>query len=183
MLIAETCLLLAVRNRLREGMPLNEHQCDIEMDDQVPTLARELYVTVVGAGTMPGPWHKPSGGVWDLVFSVKVTVYQGASEVPKDRRRNLFIDRLDGLNQKLDQIIRLIDYDYRNLLDAAHVLIADTPANGGNYPEPFRTFTPDPTPRASLHDVYNASGGNGGDQVAALSRGVTFSGCRFMKAR
>ncbi len=56
MLIAETCLLLAVRDRLRTYMGLDERQCDIELDDQVPTLARERYFTVTSAGTTRRPF-------------------------------------------------------------------------------------------------------------------------------
>ncbi len=76
MLIAETCLLLAVRDRLRTYMGLDERQCDIELDDQVPTLAREKYFTVTSAGTTPGPFHATAAGSWDLQFAVKVTLYQ-----------------------------------------------------------------------------------------------------------
>lgn len=182
MLIAETCLLLAIRDRLRMGLSLDEKSCDIELDDQVPTLAREKYFAIVSEGTTPGPRHTSSGGVWDLKFAVKVTFYQGAAEYPRDRRRNIFTQRLEGINAELTKVIRAIYYDYHNVVTVAKEYLTNTQAEYGEFPEPFRTFTPDPRVRTVFKDSYNAAGEqNTGDPTVALARGVTFSGARFMK--
>lgn len=183
MLVAETCLLLAVRNALRTAMSLADKQCDIELDDQVPALASDTYVTVVGAGTSPGERHSSSGGVWDMRMNVRVTVYSRMGEVARDRRRNLFIDRLTGLNKLVDTAISTIDYSYA-VTAAAKVLLEDTTAEGGEYPEPFRSFTIDTNPRPVYKD-YDAApmSQQMADPVIALARGVTFQRARFMKER
>ncbi len=110
-----------------------------------------------------------------------MTLYQGAAEVPRDRRRNLFIDRLEGINTELTQVIKALWFNYTEVLGAAAANLIGTEAENGEFPEPFRTFVPDPSVRTAFQDPYNAAtGGSGGDPVTALVRGVTFSGARFM---
>lgn len=185
MLVAETCLITAVRNRLRTSLALSDDQCNIELDDQIPAIAKDTHIAVTAAGTTPGERHSSSGGVWDLRFNVRVTVYQRMADQARDRRRNLFIDRLTGLNALVDQVIRAVDFDYSNVLAAAEALLVGTPAAGGNYPEPFRSFSIDTNVKPVFFDPYDAASmpGKGATEVVALSRGVTFQRARFMKER
>ena len=185
MLVAETCLITAVRDRLRTALVLTDDQCNIELDDQIPAIAKDTYVAVCAAGTSPGERHSSSGGVWDLRFNVRVTVYQRTADQARDRRRNLFIDRLTGLNAMVDQVIRSVDFDYTHILAGAAALLVGTPAEGGNYPEPFRSFAIDTNVRPVYVDPYDAAAmpGKGADPLVGLSRGVTFQRARFMKER
>lgn len=182
MLVAETCLLLAVRNALRTGLSLRDSQCDIEMDRQIPASAEDEYFAVVAAGSMPGQRHSSSGQVWDYNFAVSVTMYQKATSVARDRRRNIFIDKLLGMNAKLDAAILLIDYSYA-ITAAAKVLLVGTTAANGEYPEPFRSFTPDPSPRPYYQEPGDVAHMQGGDPIVGVARSVTFRQARFMMVR
>ena len=182
MLVAETALLVATRDRLRSVLALLPEHCDVELDDQVPAIAAKTYYAVIGAGLTPGPRHMTSGGVVDVYLSMRVVVYERITEVARDRRRNVFIDLLTGLNTKLDAIIDAIDFSYE-LTNNAALLLTETTAAGGEFPEPFRSFVPDSSPRMVYRDPYDAAQMKGGDPVIAMARGVTFSKCRFMKLR
>jgi len=182
MLVAETALLVATRDRLRSQLAILPEHCDVELDDQVPAIAAQTYYAVIGAGVTPGPRHLTSGGVTDVFLSIRVVVYQRIAEVARDRRRNVFIDLLTGLNAKLDAVVQQIDFSYE-LTAAAAALLTGTTAEGGEFPEPFRRFVPDSTPRMVARDPYDAAMMKGGDPIIAMTRGVTFSNCRFMKLR
>lgn len=184
MIVAETCLLLAIRNTLRTAMSLPNEGCDINLDDNIPAIAGDRYVSVCGAGVSTGERHATSGGVWDLRFNVKVTVYHRMGEVARDRRRNVFIDRLTGLNTDVGLVISAIDFSYP-LLAAAKTLLATTAAAGGEYPEPFREFTVDANPRPIVQDLDVAQfpGQQVADPTIALARSVVFRRARFMKER
>lgn len=197
MLVAETCLLLAMRSHL--GTKLEEWRSNvnkslttkvpgpitvnIELDSQIPAIASDTYVAIVPSGAEPGPRHRSSGGVWDMVYKVRVDVYQRMAEVARDRNRDIFIDRLGALNGVLDAVIRYVNMNYELTNTTAAALILDTPAAGGNYPEAFRTFTPDAHARTVFKDPYDAADMQTaiGNPVIALARGVVFSGARFMK--
>jgi|AACY02.16.fsa_nt_gi hypothetical protein len=183
MLLAETCLLQAVRDTLRSEIPLADERCDVELDDQLPSIAPQSYYAVTAGGTTPGPRHQSSGGVYDLVIDVRVTLFRRVPHRARDRRRNVYLDLLAGLNRKLDETIVLIDHSYDLLADAAQLLNAHYPF--AEYPEPFRTFAPDTAPRMVYRDPYDAADmqTRGGDPIIAIARSVTFRGARAMHAR
>lgn len=184
MLVAETALLKAVRDTLRTGMSLRVSQCDVELDDQLPAVAEDFYLTVMAAGCQPGERHSSSGGVWDMRYSIRVVVYQRCGHVARDRKTDLFLDLQTGLNARLDAAIRLIDNSY-TLLAAAKLLLVGTTAEIGEYPEPFRAFQPDTNFRTVFTEPYNAAQMSGmpADPVVGISRGVTFNRARFMSER
>lgn len=184
MLVAETALLLAIRNTLRSSLTLRSNQCDVELDDQLPPVAEELYFTVAAAGCSPGPRHSSSGGVWDLYINVRVSVYQRCTHVARDRKTDLFLDLVTGLNARLDSVIRLIDNSYALTADAK-ALLTGTTAAAGEFPEPFRTFQPDTNFRTVAIEPYSAAqmGAMPADPVVGLMRGVTFNRARFMSER
>lgn len=183
MLLAEVALLIAIRERLIANATFASGACDIELDDQVPAIAGAEYCAVIGAGTRPGPRHSSSGGVIDAVYSVRVVLYHRIAHVARDKRRTAYVSLLSGLNARLDEIIRLIDFRYELLADAKAIL-NETFETVGKYPEPFRDAVPDATPQAVYRDPYAAANmPNEGDPIIALRRGVVFSGARFMNTR
>lgn len=185
MLVAETCLLTAVRNTIRTGLTLDADHCEIELDDQVPAITGKTYVAVTGAGTSPGERHASSGGVHDLRMNVRVTVYKRITEIARDRRRNIFLDLLTGLNKTLDQVIVLIDNN-QTLRTAAQTLVqAETGYDTGEFPETFRAYVPDSSPRPVFKDPYDAAqmSAAASDPTVAIARGVTFQRARFMMER
>lgn len=196
MLVAEACLLQAVRDKLVTDLGLRPEQCDVELDDQLPAIAPKDYYAVTAAGTRPGPRHKSSGGVFDVTIDVKVTLFRRITEVARDRRRNVFLDLLKGTCLSLDRIVRSLDYNYE-LLTSAQTLVqaivdadvgvpdAITANTSGQWPEPFRSFTPDSVPQMVYRDPYDAAqmAGAPADPIIALKRGVVFSGARYMQVR
>lgn len=198
MFVAETSLLQAVRNKLILDLLLTENQCDVELDGQIPAIAKNDYFAVCPAGLRPGPRHRSSGGVYDLTVDVRVVMYRRVPEIARDRRRNVFIDLLRGMGLKLEQVIRSLDNNYTLTTNAATIIadiIADTDidptppaiaANAtGEWPEPFRTFTPDPKPTMVFRETYDAAefAGATADPIIAISRGILFSGARYLQVR
>lgn len=186
MLVAETCLLLAVRNHLRTALSLTDKQCDINLDNEVFQLAGDTYYSVTAAGTRPGKWQGSSGGIWDLVLDVRVSVFSKITEVARDKRRSAYIERLTGLNANLTAVLGALVFNYSDVIAAAHALLVGTDAEGGNYPEPFKSFAIDQAPRAVPADPYKAAqfpAGPMADPDIALARGITFRDARFMKER
>jgi hypothetical protein len=183
MIVAETCLLLAIRDRLRQVLQLDDSQCDINLEDSIPAIASDRYVSICGAGVTTGERHSSSAGVWDLRIAAKVTIYHRIAEVARDRRRKTYADRLTGLNVDVGLAIETLDFSY-SLLTAAQNLLPGTPAAGGNYPEPFREFSVDTNPRPVVQD-YDVSPMNSqmGEPLIALARSITFRRARYMKER
>lgn len=181
MLVAETCLLRAVRARLRGELGLRDQQCDIEIDDKsLPAVAEDTYYCISPAGSQPGERHSGGGLTWDLRINVKVTIFQKITAVARDHRRSVFDQLSSGLNDQLDAVMALLDND-QTLRTDAEALLAGTRADGGKFPESFRTFAPDSTPRAVYSTEYDAAKMSGaGDPVCAIARGIVFQRARFM---
>ena len=178
----ETILLEAVRDELRDKLGLNGNQCEIEYDDQPPSIAVPLYVCVIPAGMEQGPKHNSSGGVYDFYHSVKVTVLQRSTNVPRDRSRNIFIDQLTGLNKWFDQIVKQIDWKY-NLMCLANHYLEERYEGSGPFIEPLRMTSFDSRPRMVTTETYAAhhQGGPGTTGYTAMARSVTFGKCRRME--
>lgn len=179
MIDAETCLLIAVRDRLRTRLELRDTECDVELDDQVPAVSGDLYITVTPAGGRAGPRHATSGGAIDVMFGCRVTVFQKMADVPRDRRRSVFLERARGVNKRLDAVMSAIDFSYDVTTAATALLVA------GQFVEPFKFTGLDDRPQPVVRDAYDAAGAitKGGDPVLAIKRGINFFGARFMKAR
>lgn len=184
MIEAEPVLLEAVLGRLRSVLSLSEKQADVELDDQVPAIATDTYYAVMPAGFRKGDHHDRSGGVWDLVFSVKVAVYQRMTEVARDRRRVFLMDRFKALSKLLTDVITIIDFDYNVINDANQGLVT-TGASAGKFLEPLRVDSGDSTCRPIFIEPYDAAPMDTelGDPTIALMRSVTFGGARYLRVR
>lgn len=198
MFVAEACLLQAIRDKLVTDLSLDDMQCQVEQDGMLPDYAPKLFIAVSPGGIAPGPRHRSSVGAIDLIINAKVTVYNRVTEIARDKRRSTFIQLLTGLAPTLELVARSIENDY-TLLESALEIISDliasyspdpVPAHlsaneTGQFPEPFRQFTPELSARAVLREPYDAAqmAGPPADPIVAMARSITFSGARYMQVR
>lgn len=181
MIEAETCVLQGVRDILRRKLSLSDHQCDCEFDEQVPSIAADVYFAVIGAGIDPGPLHNPSGGVQDVYHAVQVLVIQ-RKFVARDQRRSFFLDRLHGLNAELGRVMAAIDWqaDVMSYINA--LLFRDDP-NAQPFTEMLRYIRVDPKPRMVNSELFAATNpsGKGTTPFVAMVRSVYFGRLRRMQ--
>ena len=175
---AETALLVAVRNRLREVGGFADDACAVEFDEMAPAKTGDVYLAVLPGGWSPGPRHNTSGGVNDLLYSVDVVVIRRIRQVPRDRLRNVFLDHLGGLNETIDIVYPIIDFSYP-LLRAANTLIQSATGENdgydGGFIEPLKFSGVDRRPKQYDGSMFGASSQQPG---VALGRTISFSGAR-----
>lgn len=170
---AETALLQAVRNRLRSENGYSDEQCEIEFDELAPGTVGDLYVVVLPGGWQPGPRHKTSGGVNDLVYGLDVTVIKRIRHVPRDRTRDVFLNNLDNLNDEIDAIYNAIDFVYA-VNDAANTIITNDNGSTEGFVEPLKFQSVERRPRQVNPELFAAQG----TQAAGLARTISFHGAR-----
>lgn len=128
-------LLTAVRNQLRlpapTGAGYRDTECDCEPDDDFPATAGDVYVAVMAGGFMPGPTHNSSGGVRDFIYGVNVAVVRRISNVPKDRKTDVFLNHLDSLDDDIDRIIANVDWNQSIRVAANALITAETGSTQG----------------------------------------------------
>lgn len=182
MLRSETYLLTAVRDRIRTELSIQDEQCRIEPDEIVPAVGTDFYVAVIPAGMSGGPTHNQNDAVFDLYLSVKVVCYQKIGNVPRDRRRDVFLERLTGLNARLDKIMYAIDKNRSVVETASNLLQVEVPL-ANPFIEPLRFVSLDSKPRAVVASEYDGTpdAQNASNPVVALARGVTFGRARIME--
>lgn len=184
---SETAMLRSVNENIRTKLDLNERQCDIEFDDEVPAIAGDLYVAVQPAGRFPHPTHKTSGGVSYEVIQVAVTVILRLQRVPRDRQRNVFIDNLTGLNAVVGDIVEAIDFQYGPMHDANQYLAREVGYSSSTY-RAWGFITPlvlsgvDAKPQIVSGDIFS-SGGQRGEPRAGLKRTINFGGAERIQTR
>lgn len=197
MFVAEACLLQAARDKLVTDLALEDKQCQVEPEGQLPATAPKLYIAVSPGGVGVGPKHRSSGGVIDLIINVRVTVYNRVPEVARDRRRSTFIQLMTGLAPTLEKVVRSLDNNYDVINDAKQIITdllvemgTEAPAHitdneTGKFPEPFRQFNPDISAKMVTRDPYDAAQMSGppADPIVAIARTITFSGARYMQVR
>lgn len=183
MIEAETSLLEAVRNRLRSECSYRDAECDVELDDQVPAIAGDRYVAVVPMGMRQGPRHNSSGGAFDLLLGCRVTVFLRMADVPRDRRRSVFLERTRGINAELGKVMRAIDFSYA-VTTAANDLEESLNGSEG-FIEPLRFISMDDKPQPVAREPFDAASAltKGSDPILAIKRGISFHGARFLKVR
>lgn len=183
MRLAEKALLLATRNRLR--MPLNQafpsqggagfsdDECQVEFDHMAPATIGKRYIAVMPGGWRPGPCHNTSGGVNDLVYGVDVLVVVRVGNVARDRLRDTFLNNVGALDEQIDKLFPVIDFN-ESLRNDANTIIQ---AEGGST-EPFienlRFTGTDARPRLADAELFAGTTG----QAAGLMRVIHFHGAR-----
>lgn len=172
MSIAEKCLLVAVRDRLRSECDYTNPQCDIEFDAMAPATVGDVYVAVLPGGWVPGPRQNTSGGVSDRVYSVEACVIKRIRAVPRDRQRDVFLSNLDSLDEELDKIHEAIDWQYAVNTLANAALTERGQVHG--FIEPLRFSGVDKKPRLAPPELFGAAG----TQTAGMMRTIYFGGAR-----
>jgi hypothetical protein len=100
--------------------------------------------------------------------------------VPRDKRRNVLMDRVRGINRELSRVSRLLRFDYGTLAIANDELASLGIV--GRFQKPFFPASADAKPRVVSGEIYDSSPrSNGiGDNAVALMRGMTFQGAEFI---
>ena len=178
MLEGETYVLEGVRDVLRKKLGLHDNQCDCEFDEQIPSIADDIYIAVLGAGCDPGPTHSTSGGVHDLIHSVQVLVINRAV-VARDKRRSIFLQRLVGINQQIANVIAAIDWQLDVLSYINHLLYVDFPT-AKPFTHPLALKRVDVKPKMVSNDMFAGTqiGGKGTTPYIAMARSVYFGNMR-----
>jgi hypothetical protein len=174
MIGAERALLLAVRDTLRDSpYSFAETECEIEFDEMTPATVGQHYLAVMPGGWRPGPRHDSCGGVNDLVYGVDVLVIKRITNVPRDRRRNVFIDQLGSLDALIDKVYQAVDFKY-GLLDTANGTIAVETGSLEGFVEPLKFSYVDKRPRLAPAELFSGAK----DNAAGMMRLVSFTGAR-----
>lgn len=179
MKLAEKNLLLACRDRLRlpqitrgGGGGYSDAECNVEFDEMAPATVGNVYIAVIPGGWRPGPRHNTSGGVNDLVYSIKVAVIRRAGSVPRDRTRG-FLTNLNDLNDDIDRVYQVIDWRYE-LINAANAMIVADGGSSDGFIEPLRWSGEIGSPRLVGAEFFGAKVG----QAAGMIRVMSFGGAR-----
>lgn len=173
--MSESVLLEAVRDQLRERCGYQEHQCDVELDEVTPAAVGDFYVAVMPGGFQPGERHNTGGGcIRDYVYSVAVSVMVRANRLPRDRKRKLFLDNLDGIEMHERKIREALDWSEEVRARANKLLKCEV----DGFIQPLRLASLEPRPRPVGSDVFGA---RGNDVQAGLARTTTFGGARLIQ--
>lgn len=175
---AEKALLLAVLERLRldtesGGAGFLDSESNCEPDMGFPATTGKLYVAAMPAGWVYGPTHSTSGGVRDLIYGVNVAVVKRLGNVPRDRKRSVFLDNLDSLDAEVDRVFQAIDWKYEVTTAANAIILAETQSSQG-FIKPLCGCGQVEPPRPAPPDMFAASG----QQAAGMMRLIHFHGAR-----
>lgn len=175
---AEKNLLLAVRNLLQTavvsgGAGYSTSQCQIEATDDAPATVGDVYVIVGPLGWQPGPRHRTSGTVRDLIYSVGIMVAKRITHVPRDRQDQAFAIQAASLNAELDKCFAVIDWSWA-LTAAANVLILADAGSSEGFIHPLVFEGMDAKPRILGGEFFGA----GKEPAAGLGRLMRFGMAR-----
>lgn len=188
MIEIETVLIEAVRDYLREKLQLEDKACEIELDDIAPATTATNYYAISPFGFQNGPTYDSSGTVWDYYLGVRIASMTRLTNVPRDRVRSVYLDRLKGVNARLTPIVQMTDFVYP-ILDRVNAEIDDELDDtklGGCIIEPLRFVSIDPKPILIGYEPYDAkppSGFSGTNENLAIVRGINFGGARYLRVR
>lgn len=181
MLDGETYVLEAVRDVLRKKLTLSDEQCDCEYDTQIPGIAGDFYIAVIGAGFETGPKHSASGGVHDILHSVQVYTLVRAVAA-RDKRRSISLENLTGLNHQIDRVIKAIDHQVDLMSYANALMFSEYPSNAP-FIAPLKLTRVDAKPSMVNADTYGGAmaATKGTTPYVAMARSVYFGQMRRMQ--
>lgn len=170
--LGEKSLLIATRDRIRlQGYA--DKECEVEYDELAPGTVGKTYIIVIPGGWRPGPRHHTSGGVNDIYYAVSIAIIKRISNVPRDRRRDIFLNNMGNLNEEIDKIFAAVDFKYE-LLEAANAIILEKTKSTETFTEPLRFTGIDPKPRPAPAELFAGTG----DTAAGLVRAIHFGNAR-----
>ena len=165
---SETALLQAVRDQIRERCGYKDYECECEYDEMAPATTGDIYIAVLPGGWQPGPVNDLGGGVLDEILGVEVCVVKRATSKPRDRKRGLFLENLEGLNERIFSILAQQHFCVE-VKARADALIDSTEM----FIEMLKWAGCDQRPRAVGSEFFAA---RSGENSAGLARSVYFRG-------
>lgn len=179
---AELALLEAVRDVIRtliDEAQRPQFVCNVEIDDQlIPAISGKEYIAVIPATLRNAPRHHAEGTI-DQLVAVNVVVFRRATEVPRDRKRSVFMEAAKGISDRGQAIIDLIDGQYSLIRDAN--LNLDV-SSEGQYIHPLMFNGTGPY-QSFAAPVYASQGRASGDPVVGIKRVYQFTDARYMQLR
>lgn len=97
-----------------------------------------------------------------------------ANRLPRDRKRKLFLDNLDGIEMHERKIREALDWSEEVRARANKLLKCEV----DGFIQPLRLASLEPRPRPVGADVFGA---RGNDVQAGLARTTTFGGARLIQ--
>jgi len=185
MLDSEPLLVQAAVLHIRTALNCTVSQCNAEaVDDFVPQSSGDFYIAVTPEGIDPGPTHNTSGTVFDLVFGIRVTVYQRTRDVPRDARRSVYLDQVLGINARLEKIIRALDWK-PEVTNTANLLIREQNPTATGFMNHLRFRSIDRKLQSVIGDTYGAhvESALGADNYVGLKRSILFGGARRIETK
>jgi hypothetical protein len=181
MLNGETYLLEAVRDILRIKLEIPDTACNCEYNEEIPAIADDVYFAVINGGMNPGPVGSTAAGVADVVHSVQVLVLNRKLE-SRDNRRNLFLQRLYGLNAAIDKVFKAIHRQVEICTLSNAYMFEDEPTSAP-FQNTLRYDRIDAKARMYNSEAYGGTqiGGKGTTNGVALGRSIYFTGIRRME--
>ena len=174
---SERALLKAVRNSIRNNLGYNPTQCTIEPDENIPAIADDIHIAVIPGAQGRGRRHGTSGTVNDITYGCNVVVFMRATHIARDRLREAYLENLSQLNDRIDQIYDLIDYNYTLLTAANAIIVAETGSTEG-FVEPLK-FASQSQPKPTSPETFAAKG----SISAGLQRSIAFDSARRLTTK
>ena len=178
----ESALMQSVRKRLITKLELTADQIDIELDDEAPAMAGDVYYSITPYGFRVGPLTRSSPGTLHYFFGVRVAVLQRITDVARDRRRNIYAGRLNSLNQRLDKVANVVACNDGIICATKDELKDFGGCCSGEFIRPLVVVSADAKPKLQTgkvtYDSKNLS--NPGHSFAAMVRGVNFGEAEFI---
>ncbi len=176
--MSESALCRAVRDEIRLHADFQNRQVNVELDEEAPPTAHDVYAMVISAGVQSGPSHDTNSGASDLLYNVDVALAIRAPKKPRDRRRELFIALASSFETFQNAIAARVDFQYDVLAAANAYILAET-ASAEGFIEPLKMAPLAPF-RAARAELFAAGLG---EQVAAIIRRIHFRGARRIVTR
>lgn len=175
----ETAILKAVRDRVREVLSLPSSSVDVELDDYVPAIAGDKHVVIVPNGWTAGPNARNSTTI-DNYLNVRVVVFNRIGNIPRDRRRDVFLGYSEGINKDLLAIRNGVEFSYDVVAKANTFLGASA---GEGFIEPLRFGSVDPKPQTVDEEPFTAAApmAKASHNQLAIKRGINFVLARFCR--
>lgn len=180
----ESALMLAVRDQLREKVPLDHDECEIEFADMAPASAGQLYVAVKCVSHTPGDSYEGThGDTDDEIIDIDTVIALRVSHVGRDRLRekymctsNLFATRatINALAERIRKVLVPPRSRYWELMERADLLLHEV-STGQKWEQRLRWKGHAPNVRVTDPGFW---GETPGKSPVGLLRAVHFGGAQ-----
>jgi hypothetical protein len=158
-------IAFAIRDRIRSALELNDNQCDITEGGLPYSISPHLFVGLSNPGFSPG--QDVELGVSE-VYNVGIVVSIRCADIPRDRRRDIYLDPVSGVQTVTREVIRAI----HNSWELIAAINSQTAQNGLTLVTPFvYTGASEPESRDGTHWV-----GSSAVDRAGAAQSLSFGG-------